>query len=301
MSLSMTPLLAGRLSASVAKRHGRMLTPAVRAYKADPKQHQQQHQEKQQHQDKDAGGKKKEHAAPEHGAQLEKKAAAPSAGALQQHRGSGMMMMSPLLGNTALEAFFPPSAVSMLRQMDSMLASDPFFSRTSAMFDNDPFFASALGAPSRRSAAVAAPSASGAWRNPALMQPQLLPLDISEMDGAYLIKADLPGVDKSDVKVEVSPDGDFLTIRGERSEERREGGGSEAASEEGSAEGAAVRPLRVERRWSSWSRSLALSPDVDVEGVKASLKDGVLQVTLPKLPVKEEEEAAPAPKTIAVE
>ena len=293
LQATMNPL--SRAASSVAKR-GRALTPAIRAYKADPAKH--HHEE----------AAKKSPAAEQH--QLEKKGAAaePSAAvAPRQPPARSSMMMAPLLGSSALGAFFPPSAVSMLRQMDSMFANDPFFARASSVFENDPFFAPA------RSAAPSSSGALAAAAPAAASPPQLLPLDISETDDAYMIKADLPGVEKSDVKVVVSPDGQFLTISGERAEEKRFGGEEAAAAPEGGAEGSAddqaaapqqqqqSRPLRVERRWSSWSRSLALSPDVDVEGVKASLKDGVLQVQLPKVKPAEEEEAAPAPKTIAVE
>lgn len=266
----------------VAKRHGRALAPAIRAYKADP-----HHAEE--------GAKKKQGGGGEQ--QLEQKKAPPAAegsAALQRAPATRAMMMSPLLGSS-LDAFFP-----MLRHMDAMMASDPFFSRASTLFD-DPFFAAG---PARRLMMPVPPAAANASAA-ALAQPQLLPLDISETDAGYVIKADLPGFHKSDVKVEVSPDGQYLTISGERSEERREGGGdgNEAAPPAEGSSPSSSRPLRVERRsWSSWSRSLALSPDVDVDAVKASLKDGVLQVQLPKLPPPpaDEDEAPPA-KTIAVE
>lgn len=271
-----------RATASLAKRHGRALAPAIRAYKTD-KQHAHDEGKKPSAELAEKNKKREESSAVA--------AAAPSAGsrALQHQQPSRMMMMSPLLSS----GLFPPSAMAMLRRnmdaMDAMLQSDPFFSRggVSALFD-DPFFS---GRP--RAAPLAEAAAAAA-------EPALLPLDVSlASDGsAYLIKADLPGVDKSDVKVEVSPDGQFLTIRGERSEERSNGGGEGDAAQAA----AAPRPLRVERRWASWSRSLALSPDVDADAVKASLKDGVLEVRLPKLPPpSEEEQAPPAPKTVAVE
>jgi len=80
--------------------------------------------------------------------------------------------------------------------------------------------------------------------------------------------------------------GGTLTISGERHEEKNEGG-------EESADGTRA-PLRFERSYGSFSRSFSLPPNVDVEGITAEAKDGVLTVTIPKLP-----EEKPQPKEIA--
>jgi HSP20 family protein len=90
-------------------------------------------------------------------------------------------------------------------------------------------------------------------------------VDISETDGEYLIKAELPEVKKEDVKVTVE-DG-VLTLQGERRQEKEEKG---------------KRYHRVERSYGSFVRSFTLPESVDESGVKAEYKDGVLHLHLPK-------------------
>ena len=90
-------------------------------------------------------------------------------------------------------------------------------------------------------------------------------VDISETDGEYLIKAELPEVRKEDVKVTVE-DG-VLTIQGERRQEKEEKG---------------KRYHRVERSYGSFVRSFSLPESVEEGGVKAEYKDGVLNLHLPK-------------------
>lgn len=90
-------------------------------------------------------------------------------------------------------------------------------------------------------------------------------VDISETEGEYLIKAELPEVKKEDVKVTVE-DG-VLTLQGERRQEKEEKG---------------KRFHRVERSYGSFLRSFALPESVDESQVKAEYKDGVLNLHLPK-------------------
>lgn len=90
-------------------------------------------------------------------------------------------------------------------------------------------------------------------------------VDISENDGGYLIKAELPEVKKEDVKVTVE-DG-VLTIQGERRQEKEEKG---------------KKYHRVERSYGSFVRSFTLPESVDESAVKAEYKDGVLNLHLPK-------------------
>ena len=92
-------------------------------------------------------------------------------------------------------------------------------------------------------------------------------VDVSETDNEYRIKAEVPGVKKEDLNVNVQ-DG-ILTINGEsrfEDEEKKDG-----------------RLIRQERRYGKYSRSMRLGKDVDSSGVKAEYKDGVLELTLPKL------------------
>jgi len=90
-------------------------------------------------------------------------------------------------------------------------------------------------------------------------------VDISETEGEYLIKAELPEVKKEDVKVTVE-DG-VLTLQGERRQEKEEKG---------------RKYHRVERSYGSFVRSFTLPESVDESGVKAEFKDGVLNLHLPK-------------------
>jgi len=89
--------------------------------------------------------------------------------------------------------------------------------------------------------------------------------DISETDKAYLIKAEIPGVRKEDVKVSLQ-DG-MLTIQGERKMEKEEKG---------------EKHHRVERSYGSFVRSFSLPDNVDESAVQAEFKDGMLNVTLTK-------------------
>jgi HSP20 family protein len=90
-------------------------------------------------------------------------------------------------------------------------------------------------------------------------------VDISETDGEYLIKAELPEVKKEDVKVTV--ENGVLTIQGERLQEKEESG---------------KKFHRVERSYGSFVRSFTLPESVDEGAVKADYKDGVLNLHLPK-------------------
>jgi len=89
--------------------------------------------------------------------------------------------------------------------------------------------------------------------------------DISETDNAYLIKAEIPGVKKEDVKVTIQ-DG-MLTIQGERKMEKEEKG---------------KKFHRIERSYGSFVRSFRLPDDGDEDAVNAEFKDGMLNVTVAK-------------------
>jgi HSP20 family protein len=90
-------------------------------------------------------------------------------------------------------------------------------------------------------------------------------VDVAEDEHEYLIKAEIPEVDKKDVKVMVQEG--VLTIQGERKKEITENG---------------KKFHRVERMYGSFLRSFALPDDVAEDKVKAEFKDGMLLVHLPK-------------------
>uniref|UniRef100_M8BZ79 Uncharacterized protein n=1 Tax=Aegilops tauschii TaxID=37682 RepID=M8BZ79_AEGTA len=107
-------------------------------------------------------------------------------------------------------------------------------------------------------------------------------VDWKETPAAHVFTADLPGVRKGDAKVEVV-DGDVLIISGQRAREKEEGGGKDG------------RWHRVERSSGGFERRFRLPGGVRVDGVSASMEDGVLTVTVPK------EEVAKKPQVKAVE
>jgi HSP20 family protein len=96
------------------------------------------------------------------------------------------------------------------------------------------------------------------------------PVEVLERGGQLIIRADLPGLSKNDVKVEITDEA--LTIQGERKQEREE-------NREGYH--------RSERSYGSFYRSIPLPEGIDPEQAKASFREGVLEVTLPA-PKREE-------------
>lgn len=90
-------------------------------------------------------------------------------------------------------------------------------------------------------------------------------VDISETDGEYQIKAEIPDVKKEDVKVTLE-DG-VLTIQGERKYEKEEKG---------------KKFHRIERSYGSFVRTFSVPDVIEAEKVKAEFKDGVLNLHLPK-------------------
>lgn len=90
-------------------------------------------------------------------------------------------------------------------------------------------------------------------------------VDISESKKEYLIKAELPDIDKDDV--DVSVENGLLTISGERHFESDE----ETETQH-----------RVERMYGKFSRRFALPSDIDESKISAKSKNGVLKVRIPK-------------------
>ncbi len=102
-------------------------------------------------------------------------------------------------------------------------------------------------------------------------------VDIHETDNEYVVKADLPGLKKEDIQIDLKDS--TLTLKGEKRFE-------EKVSKD--------NYIRTERAYGTFVRSFTLPHNVDSEKIKASYKDGVLELTLPK-----KEEAKP--KQIKVE
>lgn len=90
-------------------------------------------------------------------------------------------------------------------------------------------------------------------------------VDISETDAEITIKAEIPEVKKEDVKVSV--DDGVLTMQGERKQEKEEKG---------------KKFHRVERFYGTFVRSFTLPDNVDASKIKATFKDGMLNLQIPK-------------------
>lgn len=90
-------------------------------------------------------------------------------------------------------------------------------------------------------------------------------LDVYEEKDAVVVKAELPGMKKEDIEVNLS--GENLTIKGEKKEDK------EVKEDD---------YYRRERSYGSFLRTIALPCDVKSGEIKASFKDGVLEVRMPK-------------------
>ena len=106
----------------------------------------------------------------------------------------------------------------------------------------------------------------------------LPPVDILESKDAYLIRAELPGMKKEDVNLEVN-DGTW-TVSGERKAETLSNG---------------VEYHRTERVHGRFSRSFYLPQTVQQDGIKATYRDGILEIHVPKA-----EEAKPRQIAISI-
>jgi HSP20 family protein len=114
-------------------------------------------------------------------------------------------------------------------------------------FFDDPFF---------RIGHMADDSDLGMW-NPAV--------DLYEKADHFMIKAELPGVDKNNIKIDLKDR--LLTLSGERTEDNE-------VKEE--------NYYRRERSYGKFQRVFTLPADVDADKIKAEFKDGVLQIEVPK-------------------
>ena len=90
-------------------------------------------------------------------------------------------------------------------------------------------------------------------------------VDIYEDDQEFVVKAELPGLESKDVEIQIQEN--VLTLKGERKLER------EIDKE---------RYHRLERTYGTFQRSFTLPNIVDQEKVKAKVKDGVLEIRIPK-------------------
>jgi HSP20 family protein len=90
-------------------------------------------------------------------------------------------------------------------------------------------------------------------------------VDLIDREDELLVRAEVPGVEKKDLEVDLS--GQMLTIRGERRREEKKGEGEY---------------FRSEIARGSFSRTLRLPEEVDFEKARAEFADGMLEIHLPK-------------------
>jgi len=109
----------------------------------------------------------------------------------------------------------------------------------------------------------------GFWLKPATIpggEELKIKLDVKEDGKAYTVHADIPGVKKEDIQVDV--DGNQVSIRAEAKREKEE------KKDE--------KVIHSERYYGMASRSFSLPAEVDEKAVVARYRDGVLDLTLPK-------------------
>ena len=92
-------------------------------------------------------------------------------------------------------------------------------------------------------------------------------MDVSETDTGYVVKAEIPGVSKEDIHVEVEGPRVMITAEVKKDKEEKKEG----------------RVIRSERMYGYASRSFALGQEVDRAKAEAKYVDGVLTLTLPKM------------------
>jgi len=90
-------------------------------------------------------------------------------------------------------------------------------------------------------------------------------VDVSETEEAIVVRADVPGLEPEDLEISLS--GNFLTIKGEKKQEREE---------------KKENFYRMERLYGSFVRSIELPAEVEADKVEATYKNGVLKIVLPK-------------------
>ncbi len=105
-------------------------------------------------------------------------------------------------------------------------------------------------------------------------------VDLIRRDDALVLRADIPGIKPDDVKIEVEDN--VLTVSGEHREETEE-------KEE--------HYMRRERRYGSFSRSMALPEGVTADDIGATTEDGVLEVTIPAPKAAEKQKVEVKPKS----
>lgn len=93
-----------------------------------------------------------------------------------------------------------------------------------------------------------------------------MPVDIQEFDNEYKIKAELPGIKKEDIDLDVTKSS--LKIRAQKSEEKEENN---------------KKYHKSEFRYGMYNRTIHFPQEINVDSVKAKLEHGILTLNLPKM------------------
>ncbi|MBL8040210.1 MAG: Hsp20/alpha crystallin family protein, partial [Chthonomonas sp.] len=107
----------------------------------------------------------------------------------------------------------------------------------------------------------------------------IVPVDIMEKDGKYVVRASMPGINPDNIELTV--ENDILTIRGTTQHE---------------AEFKDAKVYRREVSSGSFTRSIHLPENVDVDAVEATFADGIVSITMPQVI-----EQKPEPRRIALQ
>jgi HSP20 family protein len=94
----------------------------------------------------------------------------------------------------------------------------------------------------------------------------MIPIDVTETDQAYIVRAEIPGAKKEDIKVDVRGNRVSITAEIRRESEQKEGS----------------RVLRTELFYGQLHRTITLEQEIDDTKAEAKYADGVLELTLPK-------------------
>jgi len=112
-----------------------------------------------------------------------------------------------------------------------------------------------------------APAEARSFAAPAQAQGQIVmpSIDVDETEQAYMVTAELPGIDQKDVELDLRDNA--LILRGEKRSERKEEDGGRRYSE---------------RSYGRFERTIPFATEVDADKVEAKFENGLLKVTLPK-------------------
>jgi len=97
-----------------------------------------------------------------------------------------------------------------------------------------------------------------------------MPIDVIDQGKEYVVKANLPGIDKKDIDIQLTEN--VLTIKGSYSQNSEEKG---------------ERYLLQERRMGTFSRSIAFNEELVPDKIIAGMKDGILEISIPKAEVQQ--------------